>query len=249
MANFSAWISLFLVALSCVLYVSQGKFGSDRVKLEVYIESGCPVSQAFVLGELTTILYTPDIMAVTDFKYVPFGNSFFNGTTKLFECYDEVECQTDSAQLCGMLLRHGKANMNMQVIMTGENSLSTWPFIACMEKNEGKSHSSHSSLNHLNPSPLLLGLYTSAESCWESTMSNLAPRTTWQDVYNCQTVGYVPVMTAADVSTPQDLTTVPWVLVNNVRYNTSDANLLETICKAYTGTPIPNSCTTVSLKH
>ena len=115
----------------CKVVVGAGGF--DHVKLEVYIESGCPISQAFVLGELTTVLGLPDIRAITDFKYVPFGNSFFNGTTKAFQCYDAVECETDAIELCGMY----KLTDDIGVISTGSNSYASFPFNSCLEANAG----------------------------------------------------------------------------------------------------------------
>lgn len=42
-----------------------------------------------------------NIMSITDFKYVAFGNSF--ESTKDIQCYDEVECLTDAMQLCDRL--------------------------------------------------------------------------------------------------------------------------------------------------
>jgi hypothetical protein len=109
---------------------------ADNVKLEVYIESGCPVCQAFFLGELTDVLSLPDIRAVTDFKFVPFGNAFYNGTIESYQCYDEMECQTDALELCSMY-KIKPLNHNLNVILTGENSYKAFPFISCMESNQG----------------------------------------------------------------------------------------------------------------
>jgi hypothetical protein len=106
----------------------------DNVKLEVYIESGCPISQGFLLGELTTVLAMPDIANITDFKYVPFGNSFFNETAQGFQCYDEVECETDSLQLCALY----KYSNDIKAINTGVSSYACFPFVSCMEANAGK---------------------------------------------------------------------------------------------------------------
>jgi len=213
-----AFLSLFGRVIS-----GKTKDNSLHVKLEVYIESGCPISQGFLLGELTDVLSLSDIVAITDFKYVAFGNAFYNQTLGTYECFDEVECQTDVTQLCGMYKFDLNSGDGLDVILSGQNSLKAFPFISCMEAAQG--------------------LYTSAEGCWNSTMivSGISS-TTWQQIYQCSVDEYLAVMTAGDMATPQELTTVPWVLVDSVRYNISDANLLATICKAYTGTPLPASC-------
>lgn len=119
-----------LAILSLVLTVS---VGSENVKLEVYVESGCPISQAFILGELTTVLAMPDIKNITDYKYVPFGNSFVNETTKTYQCYDAVECETDAIQLCSMY----KFSNDIGAINSGSNSYACFPFTSCMEANQG----------------------------------------------------------------------------------------------------------------
>ena len=106
----------------------------EKVKLEVYIESGCPVSQAFFVGELTRVLSMPDINSITDFKYVPFGESFYNQTLGTFQCWDEDECQTDAVQLCSLY----KLSNDITAINSGANSYTCFPFISCMEANSGK---------------------------------------------------------------------------------------------------------------
>ena len=106
----------------------------EKVKLEVYIESGCPVSQAFFVGELSRVLAMPDINSITDFKYVPFGESFYNQTLGKFQCWDEDECQTDAIQLCSLY----KLSNDITVINSGANSYTCFPFISCMEANSGK---------------------------------------------------------------------------------------------------------------
>lgn len=105
----------------------------ENVKLGVFIESGCPISQAFIAGELTSVLAMPDIKNITDFKYVAFGNSFFNETLKAFQCFDEVECQTDAMQLCALY----KYSNDIGDINSGVNSYPLFPFITCMEANAG----------------------------------------------------------------------------------------------------------------
>jgi hypothetical protein len=129
---FSVFVGL-LFLFSVILGLS---VKADNVKLEVYIESGCPVSQAFLLGELTDVLSMEDIVAIVDFKYVPFGNAHFNKTLGTYQCYDDAECETDSAQMCSMV-KFNATNTDMDVVVTGENSLNCIPFISCVEANGG----------------------------------------------------------------------------------------------------------------
>ena len=131
-----SWIFAFAVTLCAFQFIARASALSEEyenVKLEVYVESGCPVSQAFILGELTAVFAMPDIVNITDYKYVPFGNSFVNQTTKAYQCYDEVECQTDALQLCSMY----KFSNDITAINSGVNSYAVFPFISCMEANQG----------------------------------------------------------------------------------------------------------------
>lgn len=132
LANLSLYS--LLLAVLCSLHVAVGSKEYKNVQLEVYIESGCPISQAFLLGELTSVLAMPDIVKITDFKYVAFGNSFYNESTKAFQCYDAVECQTDAMQLCA----NYKYSDDIAVIDSGVNSYALFPFYSCMEANAGE---------------------------------------------------------------------------------------------------------------
>lgn len=127
-------MKIALIFALCILHAVISFATYANVKLEVYIESGCPISQAFVLGELTTVLAMPDIKNITDYKYVPFGNSFFNTTKEAYQCYDTVECETDSLQLCALY----KYSNDITAINAGTNSYACFPFTSCMEANQGK---------------------------------------------------------------------------------------------------------------
>jgi hypothetical protein len=242
------WIMLFFLFLSAIIAVYS--IGSDHVDLEVYIESGCPVSQAWLLGELTDVFSLTDIVAIIDFKYVPFGSSFFNTTSLSYQCYDDIECETDSIQLCSMYeyeyqkIRSDRDSM-MKIIMTGVNSYDCFPFISCMESNSGKINSYLFFLisNHCC-FLYLLGLSSSAESCWNSSMYFPGKSTTpWSEIKGCSDEQFKEIMTAGSIATPKELSTVPWILVDGVRYNTTgEVSLLTTICNAYNGSSVPSSC-------
>ena len=98
---------------------------NTKVHLEVYIESGCPISQGFMKNELTYVLSLQDIVDILYFKYVPFGNSYKDNHT--YSCYDENECITDSIQLCSLY----KLSNHLASINTGNTSLLAYPFVSC----------------------------------------------------------------------------------------------------------------------
>ena len=114
----------FVLLLMNLLFVNALQYDTS-VKLEVYIESGCPVSQGFINNELNNVLNMTDIISILDYKYVPFGTSYRNNGT--FICYDENECITDSIQLCSLY----KLSDHITSITNGDTSLLAYPFISC----------------------------------------------------------------------------------------------------------------------
>jgi hypothetical protein len=71
-------------------------------------------------------------------------------------------------------------------------------------------------------------------------MSN-ATDLAWSTIDACTKTEYNAVMTAGDLATPQSLTSVPWILVNDKKLANPDTTLLAAICLAYQG-PKPPSC-------
>ena len=177
------------------------------VKLEVYIESGCPVSQGFIADELTDIMSRSDIVSILEYKFVPFGNTYRadNGT---FIGYDEEETITDGIECCSLY----KLSHELSSIISGDTSLLAFPFTSCVEANKG--------------------LSSSAETCWTSTMSSSSD-VTWDEVFKCSVDEFDKVMTTADIATPDSLDTVPYILVDSTRYDQTTKVLLDNICTAY----------------
>ena len=64
---------------------------------------------------------------------------------------------------------------------------------------------------------------------------------TWQTISNCSVAEFDKVMTAGDQATPSDLSSVPWVLVDEQLLTDPETQLLSSICAAYKG-PAPASC-------
>lgn len=91
----------------------------------------------------------------------------------------------------------------------------------------------------------LLGISSSGESCWNSTM-NTDSKLNWQSIHDCSKNEFDMVMTAGAVATPQSLTTVPWVLVNGKLLVNPESTLMFEICQAYQG-PQPASCLSTKL--
>lgn len=148
-----------------------------------------------------------------------FIHRFFQGNTKknsdgTFTCQHGVdECTSDAYELCTLYHLSG----NMSSIATGDTSLKAFPFIQCMEINDG------------NPA--------AAESCFNKNMASSG--LSWSTVSKCYETEFTEVQSAGASATPTH-DYVPWVLVDGAVVQNTNA-LLATICKAYTG-PSPASC-------
>lgn len=185
-----------------------------KVRVEVYYEALCPGCQAFITGPLTNTLALADIVAITDLKMVPYGNTKKN-SDGTFTCqHGTDECISDAYELCAEYLLSG----NVSSISTGDTSLQAWPFLQCMELNEG------------NPSK--------AQGCFTSTLAKTTSLT-WNDITTCYNKEYATVQGEGAKATPSH-DYVPWVLVDGTLLSNTNL-LLPTICKDYTGPP-PASC-------
>jgi hypothetical protein len=117
-----------------------------------------------------------------------------------------------------------KLSNNITAISTGENSVRAWPFVQCMEINEG------------NPA--------AAEGCFSKNMANSG--LAWSTVTDCAATQSDDVQNEAASATPKH-DYVPWVLVDGTLLEYTNT-LLPTICKAYTG-PAPASCKRLYLQN
>lgn len=171
---------------------------------------GC---QQFITGPLTNTLALSDIAAIVDLKMVPYGNTKKN-TDGSYTCQHGVdECTSDVLELCTLY----KLSNNITAISTGENTFKAWPFIQCMELNEGDPNA--------------------APNCFATTMANSG--LSYATVTDCAAKEANDVQAQGALATPTH-DYVPWVLVDNTLL--SNNNLLTAaICKAYTG-PTPASC-------
>ena len=147
-------------------------------------------------------------------KLVAYGNTKQNADGS-FTCQHGIgECHSDVLELCVQY----KLSGDLDSIETGDTSMAAWPFVLCMEEEDGD--------------------FSKGESCFNSSMSSTA--LAWSTVESCFNNEYDVVMTAGMKATDPDHTYVPWVTVDDVVLDNSN-QLLKAICEAYTGPP-PASC-------
>lgn len=152
-----------------------------------------------------------DIIAL---KLVAYGNTKQNADGS-FDCQHGVgECQSDALELCVQY----KLSGDITSISTGDTSMVAWPFILCMEEEDGD--------------------FSKGESCFNSSMNSTA--LSWNTVESCYNNEYDLVMNAGMKATDPDHSYVPWVVVDNTLLENSNM-LQKAVCDAYTGPP-PVSC-------
>ena len=143
-----------------------------------------------------------------------YGNTKDNGDGSYTCQHGAAECETDVIDSCVEYKLSGDINS----IATGDTALEAWPFILCMEQQEG------------DP--------TQAESCFEQTMGN-STIASYKTIQDCVTNEAADVQAVAAKATPEH-DFVPWCLVNGEVLQ-HEQLLTQTVCKAYTG-PKPAAC-------
>eukprot|EP01040_Poterioochromonas_malhamensis_P009517 gene9517-10333_t len=178
------------VSLVVVTLVLVSSYAAEypKVNIEVYYESLCPL--------------------------VPYGNTKKNADGSFTCQHGTDECISDAYELCTEYHLSG----NLSSISTGDTSYQAWPFVQCLELNEG------------DP--------TKAQSCFTSTIAKTTTLT-WNDITDCYNNEFLDVQNEGAKATPSH-DYVPWVLVDGTLLENTNL-LLPTICKAYTG-PAPASC-------
>jgi hypothetical protein len=147
-------------------------------------------------------------------KLVAYGNTKQNADGSFTCQHGTGECQSDALELCVQYKLSGDINS----IQTGDTSMAAWPFILCMEEEDGN--------------------FAKGESCFSSSMNSTA--LSWNTVQACYDDEYDLVMNAGMTATDADHTYVPWVTVDNSLLEHSGL-LQKAVCDAYTG-PAPSSC-------
>lgn len=167
--TFLVTIALLLVVVSAQEY--------PKVPLDVYYEALCPSCQQFITTTLTTVWAMDDIVAITDLKMVPYGNTKKNedGT---FTCqHGPDECTTDVIEQCVLYELSG----DLASIIDGTTSEAAFPFIQCMEFAEG------------DPS--------AATGCFAKTMAGKVDLD-WPTVEKCTKTSELDVQNSAMKATP-----------------------------------------------
>jgi interferon gamma-inducible protein 30 len=150
---------------------------------------------------------------------VPYGNTK-KDANGVFTCQHGVdECTSDVYEQCVLY----KLSGNITSISTGDTSMQAFPFLQCMELNEGA------------PS--------AAQPCFQKTLATTQTAVTWATIDTCSQNEANAVQNEAAIATPAH-DYVPWVLVDNKVLDNSNL-LTRAICNAYTG-PQPASCKVVT---
>lgn len=105
-----------------------------------------------------------------------------------------------------------KLSGNISSISSGDTHYQAWPFLQCMEINEG------------DPKQ--------AESCFSATLAQ-STSLTWSDISTCYDKEYDAVQNEGANTTPKH-DYVPWVLVDGTLLENTNL-LTNAICTAYTG--------------
>jgi interferon gamma-inducible protein 30 len=190
--------------------------GADYPLVPVVLdyEALCPGCQTFTTGTLKDVLAKPDMAEIIALKLVPYGNTKQNADGSFTCQHGEGECQSDALELCVQYKLSGDINS----IETGDTSMAAWPFILCMEEEEGD--------------------FSKGEACFSSSMNSTA--LSWNTVQSCYNDEYDLVMNAGMKATDPDHSYVPWVVVDNTLLE-HQGLLQKAVCDAYTG-PTPASC-------
>jgi len=207
---------MFKIFLAFVVAIFVAVRGAEypKVRLEVYYEAQCPGCQQFITGPLTNTLALSDMVAITDLLMVPYGNTKKNADGSFTCQHGAGECVSDAYEMC----TEYKLSGNLSSISSGDTHYQAWPFIQCMEINEG------------DPSK--------AQGCFTNTVAK-SSSLTWNDITACYNNEYNDVQNEGAKATPKH-DYVPWVVVDGTLLENTNL-LLPTICKAYTGPP-PASC-------
>jgi hypothetical protein len=78
------------------------------------------------------VLVKPGMATIIDLKLVAYGNTKQNADGS-FTCQHGVSAKSDALELCVQY----KLSGDISSIQTGETSMAAWPFILCMEEEDG----------------------------------------------------------------------------------------------------------------
>lgn len=194
--------------------------------LALYYEALCPSCQQLTTGAYASFiseeLYQP-IKDITAFVFVPFGNAKPTGTGSYSCQHGEAECDSNVYEGCALKLL---GNNQITAIGDSTSSLASWPFLLCMEENDGNEDSVNMCItkNYDVSSPLTS---TSIDSCFKNEYNDILDQgykmtqETCQEEEGCHT--YVPWVTVDG--------TFPWSKATGTPTDAKD--LANKICAQY----------------
>jgi len=219
-------LTMKLVLALLVVYLAVAS-AQEKVVLKFFAESLCPYCKAFIQGPLNETLQKPDIVAITDYEMVPWGNAYYSisecsspgyhcwashcTTNPVGDCFtSKIVCQHGTSECYGNAVEACiKQNYPDDVIKFAN-------FVYCFE---GQGNSGAADLRRC-----------AMQFGYDATkISTCATAETGIDIEAKKTLQYAA-----------DHTGTPWVTING-RGEAAPDNLIASICRAYTG-PKPASC-------
>jgi len=175
---------------------------ADKVKISVFYEALCPACLWFFEHQMNPFLQKKGLQEITNFEFVPYGNSVTSGNTVTCQ-HGDKECQLDNLHACAI------KNLDQKDLPT---------FLTCaMATGQGKT-----------PKDVLAacGHQDKIGACFGDgqTQEAIKAMITFGEQTN---------------SAGQEYT--PYVKANAQHSKTAEANLIQAVCSAYTGTP-PEGC-------
>ena len=171
---------------------------SSKVTLALYYETLCPDCQELLSGAYASFMsedqYQP-IKDVTAFVFVPFGNAKPTSGGSYSCQHGTAECDSNVYEGCALKIL---GNNEISAIGDSSSSLATWPFILCMENNDGNEKYVETCItkNYDKTSPLTPD---SIQSCFENEYNDILDQgykmtqETCEEEEGCHT--YVPWVT------------------------------------------------------
>ena len=105
---------------------------SDKVQVEIYIESLCPDCQNITHGSVYEAFNTPGFLDMADVTYVPYGNAheYADGDSWTFTCqHGTAECVYNEIESCS----------NKYIA----DAYQRFSFTYCVESNDSNKHLSY----------------------------------------------------------------------------------------------------------
>lgn len=231
-----------LTSIICNAYTGPKPVGcggsAGKVKVQAFVESGCPDCQNFEIGPLNETYRAEGLADIIDLQIVPFGNAFFatqSGCDNDKYSGAGVQCWIEKCGGCGdscpetcfdgkIMCQHGETECSGNIIygcaayLTPAEQLVPW--LSCMSKNVG---------DHC------------ASCVADAPICGKAAGMDWAKVKTCidnAELGHFTIIgdnakQTADYGTSRQ--GVPWVVINDQTVLSDVSTLKAAVCKAYTG--------------